>query len=279
MRDGAILSGFLHGVIILLLFIGVPDFFRRDLEPPPVIPIEIMNIADLTQAPALKVKPKADTPKEEVKEKPIPPKPTPVAEKTPPEPEEKPDPKPEPEMTMEDLLAPIVEEKPKEEKPKEKPKPKKDKKKDKKKEKPKKKKKDFNSLLNNLDKTESSSEGKTQPEQDESSTADHAANNVSDVLSVTELDLIRRQLAGCWNVPAGARDGKDMYVDVKVVMNPDATVQSAAVTGASSSASAAAKDSARRAVSNPNCSPLKLPLDRYDQWKTITIRFDPQLIL
>ncbi len=281
MRDGAILSGFLHGIIILLLFIGVPDFFRRDLEPPPVIPIEIMNIADLTQAPALKVKPKADTPKEEVKEKPIPPKPTPVAEKTPePEPEKKPDPepKPEPEMTMDDLLAPIVDEKPKEEKPKEKPKPKKDKKKDKKKEKPKKK-KDFNALLNNLDKVESSSEGKTQPEQDESSTADHAANNVSDVLSVTELDLIRRQLAACWNVPAGARDGKDMYVDVKVVMNPDATVQSAVVTGASSSASAAAKDSARRAVSNPNCSPLKLPLDRYDQWKTITIRFDPQHIL
>ena len=98
---------------------------------------------------------------------------------------------------------------------------------------------------------------------------------------MTELDLIRRQLAACWNVPAGARDAKDLYVDVKVEMNPDATVKSAKVTGSSGMGSykRAAEDSALRAVQNPRCSPLKLPLHRYDQWKTITIRFDPQHIL
>jgi len=76
MRDGAILSSLLHGIVILLLLIGLPELFRRELEPPPVIPIEIINIADLTQAPALKVKPKEDAPQKEV-EKPTPPKPTP----------------------------------------------------------------------------------------------------------------------------------------------------------------------------------------------------------
>ena len=81
MRDGAILSGLLHGVIILLLLVGLPHVFRRELEPPPIIPIEIVNIADLTQAPAPKVKPKDETPIKEVKkEKPTPPKPTPVVE-------------------------------------------------------------------------------------------------------------------------------------------------------------------------------------------------------
>ena len=136
-------------------------------------------------------------------------------------------------------------------------------------------------LLNNIDKTEASSDGRAQQEQDENSTTDHAANNISAILSVTELDLIRRQLAACWNVPAGARDAKDLYVDVYVEMNPDATVQTAVVTGSNGVGSykRAAEDSALRAVRNPKCSPLKLPLDRYDQWKSITIRFDPQNIL
>ena len=168
MRDGAILSGLLHGVVVLLLLIGMPDFLRRELEPPPIIPIEIINIADVTKASDLKVKPKDDSPKKEVEEKPQPPKPTPVAEKTPdPEPEKKPDPEPdvEPELTMDDLLAPIVEEKAKEEKPKEKPKEKKKESLRRRKKKPKPK-KDFMTLLNNIDKTESSSEGPTQPEQD-----------------------------------------------------------------------------------------------------------------
>jgi outer membrane biosynthesis protein TonB len=294
MRNGAILSGLLHGSIILLLLIGLPDFFRRDLVPPPVVPIEIVNIADITQAPAPKVQPKDETPVQEVKEeKPVPPKPVPVIEEviepepeTPePEPEPKPEPvvekSPEPELTIDDLLAPLPEEK-KEEKKKETPPKKKEKKKDKKKkEKKKKKKQDFMSILNNIDKTEASSEGKAQAEQDVDSTADHAANNISNVLSITELDLIRRQLEACWNIPAGARDAKDLYVDVRIEMNPDATVASAVVTGSGGGGSfaKAASDSALRAVRNPSCSPLKLPLDRYDQWKTITIRFDPKNIL
>jgi len=289
MRDGAILSALLHGVVILLLLIGLPDIFRRELEPPPIIPIEIVNIADITQAPAPKVKPKEDSPVKEVKEeKPVPPKPTPVVEEvveieTTSEPEKvEPvvEPTPELTLTMDDLLAPIEKEKPKEEK-KEKPK---EQKKEKKKDKPKKKKKkkDFMALLNNIEKTEASSEGKAQAEQDIDSTADHAANNISDVLSITELDLIRRQLAACWNVPAGARDAKDLYVDIRVDMNPDGTVRTATVVGSSGAGgpfAKAAADSALRAVKNPQCNPLKLPLDRYDQWKTIEIRFDPQHIL
>ena len=279
MGKGALFSGLLHGIAILLLLIGLPDLLKRKLEPPPVIPIEIINISDLTKAPDLKVKPKEDGPKEKPPEKPTPPKPTPVAEKTPepePEKEAEPDPTPEPDVTMDDLLATIPEEKPKEKpKPVEKPK-------EKKKDKPKKKKlkTDFTKLLNNIEKTESSSEGPTQQEQDESSTADHAANTIGE-LSVTELDLIRRQLAACWNVAAGTRDAKDLYVDIKVEMNADATVRTAVVveTGGSGAAVRAASESALRAVKNPKCSPLKLPLDRYDQWKTITIRFDPKHIL
>jgi len=280
MRDGAILSGFLHGIIILLLFIGVPDFFRRELEPPPVIPIDIINIADLTQAPSLKVKPKTDAPKEEVKEKPVPPKPTPVVEKTP-EPETKPEKEtkaePEPEKTMDDLLADIKEDKPKEEeKPKEKPK--KEKPKEKKKDKPKpKKKNDFNAMLNNIEKIKTSSEGKTQPEQDESSTADHAANNISDVLSVTEQDLLRKQMRDNWSPPY-AKDAKDISVVVRVEIKPDGSVSSVNFVSSSKPRSAPYVkqfiDSCIRAVKK--ASPLKIPLSKYNQMKSFEFNFDPK---
>ena len=37
----------------------------------------------------------------------------------------------------------------------------------------------------------------------------------------------------------------------------------------------AAAESAMRAVQNDKCSPLKLPPDKYDRWKEITLTFDP----
>lgn len=277
MREGAILSGLLHGVVILLLLVGLPELFRREIEPPAVIPIEVVNIADITQASATKAKPKEEAPKKEVKEeKPKPPTPQPVEEKLP-EPDPKPEPmaETEPQMTMDDLLA--IDDTPKEEAPKKKEKEEKKPKEKPKKKKNKPKKQDFTKLLNNIEKIETASSGKTQPEQDETATEDFAANNVSNVLSVTELDLVRRQIKECWNVPAGARDGKNFLVEVRVEMNPDATVRSAVVT--KSSGNQTFDESALRAVRNPRCSPLKLPLDRYNHWKTIVFPFDPQYIL
>ena len=37
----------------------------------------------------------------------------------------------------------------------------------------------------------------------------------------------------------------------------------------------AAAESALRAVQNTRCSPLKLPVDKYERWKEMTLRFDP----
>ena len=35
-----------------------------------------------------------------------------------------------------------------------------------------------------------------------------------------------------------------------------------------------AAEAAMRAVNNPDCSPLLLPLDKYEQWKEINFTFD-----
>jgi hypothetical protein len=35
------------------------------------------------------------------------------------------------------------------------------------------------------------------------------------------MDLLREQLYHCWNIPAGARDAKDLVIEVKVQVGPD----------------------------------------------------------
>ena len=102
-------------------------------------------------------------------------------------------------------------------------------------------------------------------------------------LSVGELDAIRDQIADCWNIPAGAKGAEDLIVDIFVRMNPDGTVRAAEVTDKSRMRVdpffRTAAESAIRALRNPRCSPLRLPLDKYDLWKTFTIGFNPRDML
>ena len=98
-------------------------------------------------------------------------------------------------------------------------------------------------------------------------------------LSTSELDLVKQQIEGCWNVPAGARDAKDLTPEFRVYMNPDGTVRSATQLNPERNNDPffqAAAESAMRALRNPRCQPLKLPLQKYDQWQTFTITFDPK---
>ena len=48
-------------------------------------------------------------------------------------------------------------------------------------------------------------------------------------LTASELDMVRQQIARCWNVPAGARDAKDLVVEIRVVVDPDGTVRQATI--------------------------------------------------
>ena len=102
-------------------------------------------------------------------------------------------------------------------------------------------------------------------------------------LSVSELDAIRDQIADCWNIPAGAKGAQDLIVDIFVRMNPDGTVRAAEVADKSRMRVdpffRTAAESAIRALRNPRCSPLLLPLDKYDLWKTFTIGFNPRDML
>ncbi len=105
---------------------------------------------------------------------------------------------------------------------------------------------------------------------------------VSEQISISEQQALQRQLAGCWNILPGAREAEGLFVDVYMVMNPDRTVQQARIIDQSryntDSFFRAAADSALRALRHPSCSPLQLPPYKYEQWKTMTVRFDPKMM-
>jgi hypothetical protein len=74
-----------------------------------------------------------------------------------------------------------------------------------------------------------------------------------------------------------------LVVQLLIEVNPDRSVRSAKVVDqvrmATDSFFRAAAESAMRALRHPLCTPLQLPLDKYDQWKTIRFNFDPRDVL
>ena len=145
--------------------------------------------------------------------------------------------------------------------------------------------KDFNSLLKNLvgdpDPTQTQPEGNPIDEiLNEAAKTEGSAPVTSDVLALSEMDALKYQLARCWNVPSGAMNAEDLIVDIRVEVNPDRTVRTAEIvdTGRYSSDDfyRAAADSAKRALFHPLCTPLALPAEKYDVWKTMLIRFNPR---
>jgi outer membrane biosynthesis protein TonB len=105
----------------------------------------------------------------------------------------------------------------------------------------------------------------------------------SQPISALEIDLVRRQIEACWNVPAGARDAADLVVHIRVDMNPDGTPRMASVVEEDRMRGdvfyRAAAESALRAVLNPRCHPFKLPPDKYERWRTMTLVFNPKEML
>lgn len=148
---------------------------------------------------------------------------------------------------------------------------------------------DFESVLNMIEKLErpttkpEKKAGKTLQEQvAEALRRNHEPSLTTSEpsLSTSEVDAIRRQIAACWSLPAGARDAQNMTVQVRTLMNPDGYVRSASIVDTARAATdsfyRSMAESALRAVLNPRCQPLRLPLENYDVWRVMILNFDPQ---
>ena len=97
-------------------------------------------------------------------------------------------------------------------------------------------------------------------------------------LSFSELDALRRQIGGCWNLPAGLEGIENLVVQLRIQVRPDRTVQRVTIQdqgrpGGDPTFRAVA-ESARRAVDR--CSPLQLPPGKYALWRDMILNFRPE---
>jgi hypothetical protein len=303
-RGGIIASAAMHIGIFVLIIIGLPSLFRPQIPDDQPIAVELVTIAPETHATKLnpntpRPDAKPDTPVNAAPapipiQKPEPPPPTPAAppSATPPPPapsastEQQPDktPPPPPPKPVEAQAPPP---------PPPKPEPKKAEAKTKSPQptptdqKPDTNKADaaaFDSLLKNLTKAAPIPQPDAKPQRTQVAAAAPPSSQphapLGSQLTASEMDLVRSQIEKCWNVPAGARDAKDLIIDIRATVAADGTVTRADIvdTGRANSDPLfrSAAESARRAFFNPLCTPLKLPAEKYATWKDMTVTFNPK---
>jgi outer membrane biosynthesis protein TonB len=95
-------------------------------------------------------------------------------------------------------------------------------------------------------------------------------------MTLAELDALRQQIQRCWNPPIGARGADELVVEVRMLLNPDGSVDGlpdVQALGVGPFFDAAA-DSARRAVLQ--CQPYVMPVEKYEFWREVSVRFDPR---
>ena len=293
-RGSLIFSIALHLAVVALMLMRLP-FFERKLPDETPIAVELVNIAPETHATEHNLSP--PVPKQPLKvaqnepapkpppPKPAPPKPAPPSPPPPPPPEPKPpEPKPQPPEPKPQPPKPAppkpsapkpVPPKPPPPRPQAKPRP----------PQPQQKSQDaaFDALLKNLTRRQNTADQSKTPARPTPQPRQQASSQpitpLGSQLTASEIDLVRQQIEQCWNVPAGARDAQNLRPEFRVTMNPDGTVRSAQLLNTDQLGDSffeAAAESARRALLNPHCQPLKLPLDKYDLWQTFTITFDPK---
>ncbi len=98
-------------------------------------------------------------------------------------------------------------------------------------------------------------------------------------MSISEIDLLRRQISRCWNPPIGVQGAEDLIVAVRISLRRDGSLSGAPeIDGSVSGATGrVAAESALRAVRR--CAPYQLPPEKYDTWRDIRVTFDPRQML
>jgi len=276
-RAGLPISLIGHALAIAGGIIALPYVVETgDSEPVPVVPIDIVTIADETNIraavedeepepepePALEeAEPEPEEPPAEQAE-PLPPEPEPQAEETEPEavdipdeePEAEPEPEPEPEPAPPqreerfslDRIASLVDKAKEDERPRD----------------------------------ERDDAGDAPPERAEQ--ARRAAGLGSD-LTVSEYDALRLRMQECWRAPLDAPDPESLKVSVRVQLNRDGTLaappQLLDRTRINLSGDRYLRLAGERAVrAVQQCAPYSfLPPEKYSAWREITMNFEADL--
>ena len=312
---GLVFSVIFHAVVVGSAYIVLPSMRAEISDAEEVIVVELVTIADVSNAPRATPEPEEEPEPEKVVDpvpepepEPVPPPPAPEHTVKAPEPEPAPPPAtPEPEIAAlppEPEPEPEIEAEP-EPKPEPKPTPPPQPSQVQADAKPQKKPKPpdpFASVLKTLEELKrqepvaEKDTAKDEPEKKEDkkpSFEEQIAQalqvkstksvDTSKPISISVREAVAAQLRRCWIVPAGAKDADELIITIRVDMNPDATVRSSLIVDMERTMTdpfyRAAAESALRATKNPRCQPLPLPLDQYEQWRTMTLNFNPQDML
>lgn len=252
---GAIGSLALHGAILAAALFTWQHRFEIADEAPPVVPVELVTIADKTNIKA--VAPEENFKPKEAQPLTAPPLLTPTA----------PPPQAAPPKIAMDAPEPAPADKPAI--PKQRPEPPK--------QEAKKEKFDINNVLALLDKqkpaaAQAHGAAGAQP---------HRGFGAQNAMTMDLVDALRNEIAQCWSPPVGAPRASDLVVVYDLYLNPDGSVarapQLSASTATGNPFTQAAAEAARRAIYE--CAPYKLPANRYNDWRSIEIQFDPRQMM
>ncbi|MDR2598375.1 MAG: hypothetical protein LBC25_01480 [Holosporales bacterium] len=106
------------------------------------------------------------------------------------------------------------------------------------------------------------------------------AEEVGETLTATQIDLVRQTIRKCWHFPAGLKNAEELIVDIKMALDPDGNVKSAEIMNKNRMKNdpnfRVAAEYAYRAVLDPECNPLPLPKEKYEEWKELELSFNPK---
>lgn len=291
--SGAVIASLLfHFSVIILASVAFP-YFVHDLDTEELaITVEMVDLADISQTNIV------DKPNEAEEEKPEEPKPPPpekkptynqsesppdLLEPKPPEIEEPAEEIPMPPKPDEVKPDPPVK-KPPPPKPQNKPKPPKPTPPKPEEENPKEPERDIDSLLKDVLEREDEEQQSSQPDlSDESAQQTSQLADFGSELTRRETDDLNAGVSRCWIVNAGGKYAETLIVSLRVYVNSDMTVRKVDIIDQyrykSDPPFRAAADAAQRALLNPVCNKLRLPPEKYEEYKVFKYNFDPSDML
>ena len=284
MNRSILISSFFHIVFIVMTAMSLPFLSKKPLDIPPIVSVELIQIAEKTNVPFA---PKAKKIIEKVKEKE-----KLVSEQAPPKKIKKTKTKTvvSPEQNNKKIEKQNLESIPLPDKT-----VKKIKTKEEKKQNPEKvdkevkqvsefEKKDLfdpNNIAALIDK--SKEESATLIKKNNDITQDQDKNIESTGLTLSEEDALKAQIFGCWSIPLGLPYNENLLVRIKLKLKPDGSVTKteildhARMNKPGQGFYKVLAESALRAVKL--CQPLRVPTTGYERWKELQLNFDAREML
>ncbi len=268
MSKNIIISSILHFFLIFITAISLPFLAKKPIDLPPIISVELIQIAENTNIPYA---PKAKKIIEEVKKKE---EEKITSEQAPPKKvkKEKPDSVPLPDENLEKVKK-IKEKKQNPEKIEDEIKQVSEFEKD--------ELFDPDSIAALIDKSKEETSETTKKNNKITQSLDKNVDSLS--LTLSEEDALKAQIFGCWSIPLGLPYNENLLVKIKLELKPDGTVvkseilDHARMNKPGQGFYKVLAESALRAIRL--CQPLRVPSKGYERWKNLQLNFDAREML